>query len=69
MLTKLQELVTELYLAETGKKQERLWQRVRAAMVNLKIKPALMEHIIASGSPAVLAKNVQNWIKASDHSR
>ena len=37
MLTKLQELVTELYLADSDAKRDRLWLRVQKAMVNLKL--------------------------------
>ncbi len=33
MLQKLGELVTELYLADTKAKQNRLWQRANKAMV------------------------------------
>jgi len=68
MLGKLQELVTDLYLAETDRKRDRLWERARAAMVNLKVKPSLMEHILTRRDPAILAKNVQDWLKAADGS-
>jgi len=34
MLQKLQALVSELYLAESDKKKDRLWQRVQQAMEN-----------------------------------
>ena len=63
MLTKLQELVTELYLAEEGLQRERLWERVRRAMTNLKVPPALIDHILSQRDPAMLAKNVQDWLK------
>ena len=63
MLTKLQELVSELYLADTPKKRDRLWQRVRQAMDKLKIPPTLAEHIIASKDVSVLANNLQDWLK------
>jgi hypothetical protein len=63
MLTKLQELVTELYLAEEGLQRERLWERVRRAMTNLKIPPALIDHILSQRDPAILARNVQDWLK------
>lgn len=62
-LTKLQELATELYLAETDKKRDRLWERVAAAMKNLKIGPALTAHILERRDPKVLAANIQDWIK------
>ena len=37
-LTRLQELVTELYLADTDAKKKRLWQQVEKALNKLKIK-------------------------------
>jgi len=69
MLTKLQELVTELYLADNPKQTERLWKRVRAAMVNLKVKAGLAEHILAQRDPAILAQNVREWLESADSSR
>jgi hypothetical protein len=65
MLGKLQELVTELYLADSAVKQKRLWDRAHKAMVKLKIKPAIVEHIMKTRSTTVLAKNVENWLKAN----
>jgi hypothetical protein len=47
MLQKLQELVTELYLA----------------LVNLKVKPAIVKHILEKRSPEVLAMNIEDWLK------
>lgn len=61
MLQKLGELVTELYLADSAKKVERLWQRAEKAMKNLKIKPAIIKHIMDKRSVEVLAENLQNW--------
>ena len=65
MLGKLQELVTELYLADTEKKKERLWDRAHKAMTKLKIKPNIIEHIMKTRSTMVLAKNLEDWLKAS----
>lgn len=64
-LTRLQELATELFLAETDKKRERLWQRVAAAMEKLKVKPGLRDHILSRRDAKVLAENVQDWVKAA----
>ncbi len=61
---KLQELVADLYLAETEKKRESLWKRVEKAMVNLKVPAGIAEHILASRSPEALAKNIEDWWKA-----
>jgi hypothetical protein len=61
-LTKLQELVTELYLADSDKKREKLWQRVQQAMTKLKIPPAIADHIMAKKDVEILAKNLQEWL-------
>ncbi len=62
MLQKLSELVTELYLADTKAKQDRLWQRANKAMVKLKIPPALIDHIMEKQDVQILAKNLQDWL-------
>jgi hypothetical protein len=69
MLAKVQELVSELYLADSDKKRERLWDRVRRALVKLKIKPALIEHIMSKRDPKVLALNLEDWLKAAARPR
>ena len=63
MLTKLSELVTELYLADTPAKQTRLWDRAHKAMIKLKIKPAIIEHIMQKRDIQILAKNLNDWLK------
>ena len=63
MLGKLQELVTELYLADSQKKSDRLWERAYKAMVKIKVKPAVVDHIMKTRSVEVFAKNVQDWSK------
>ena len=62
MLQKLSELVTELYLAETPAKKDRLWQRAHKAMKNLKIAPVIIEHIMAKKDAEILAKNLKDWL-------
>jgi len=62
MLGKLSELVTELYLADTQAKQNRLWQRANKAMVKLKVPPAIINHIMEKKDVEVLAKNLQDWL-------
>lgn len=62
MLQKLGELVTELYLADTQAKQNRLWQRACKAMVRLKVPPAIIDHIMGKKDVQVLAKNLQDWL-------
>jgi len=63
MLQKLQELVTELYLAESQAARDRLWDRVQKAMTKLKVPPSIAQHIMASRSVEALASNVQDWLK------
>ena len=62
MLGKISELVTELYLTENPAKKQKLWQRVHKAMLNLKIKPAIVEHIMKTKSVEILAKNLRDWL-------
>jgi hypothetical protein len=62
MLQKLSELITELYLADTPAKQKRLWQRAHKAMLNLKVPPAIINHIMQKRSPEILAGNLQDWL-------
>ena len=62
MLTKISELVTELYLAETKAKSDKLWERVHKAMVKLKVKPAIIAHIMKKRSVEILAKNLSDWL-------
>jgi hypothetical protein len=63
MLQKLQAMVSELYLAESDKKKDRLWKRVRQAMENLKVPSPILEHIMSTRDVEVLAKNLQDWLK------
>ncbi len=62
MLQKLSELVTELYLADSQARKDRLWQRANKAMLNLKIPPAIINHIMQKKDVEVLAKNLQDWL-------
>ncbi len=62
MLNKLGELVTELYLADTPAKQDKLWQRAHKAMVKLKVPPAIIDHIMEKTDVETLAKNLQDWL-------
>ena len=64
-LTRLQELVSQLYLAESKLKQAKLWERVHKAMLRLKVKPAIIEHIMNKKDVVILAKNLEDWLDAS----
>ena len=63
MLQKLQELVTELYLAETDKERAKLWERAQKAMMNLKIPPEVIAKIMQGKNVVALAKQVEEWLK------
>ena len=67
MLTKLQEIVTDLYLADTKAKSDRLWDRAQKAMVKLKIKPAVIKHILNKRDVTILAKNLTEWVRYTKH--
>ncbi len=62
-LTSLQSVVTDLFLADTDKKRDRLWDRAEKAMLKLKIKPAIRDHILSKKDVTLLAKNLQDWLK------
>ncbi len=63
MLQKLGELVSELYLVDTAKKKEKLWERVYKAMTNLKIPDPEVNHIMEKKDVEILAKNLNDWLK------
>ncbi|MBN2377387.1 MAG: hypothetical protein JXD22_13370 [Sedimentisphaerales bacterium] len=63
-LQKLQELVTDLYLAKDTPKEEKLWDRAEKAMLQLKIKPKIIEHIMVKRSVEVLAENLKDWMRS-----
>lgn len=64
-LSRLQELVSQLYLADSEAKRAKLWERVHKSMVRLKVKPAIIEHIMGKKDVVVLAKNLEVWLEAS----
>ena len=63
MLAKLQEIVTELYLAETDAKRDQLWKRAEKAMKGLKVTDRSIQHILTQAKPEILAKNVRQWLQ------
>ncbi len=62
MLQKLGDLVTDLYLAE-GKAKARLWKRLAAALKNLKIPDAQIDHIVRSDNPALAANLLKKLLE------
>ncbi len=69
MLTKLGEIVTDLYLADGDRKRDQLWKRAEKAMVQLKVKATIMKHILSSRDSEVLARNVRDWLKQAKQSK
>ena len=65
MLQKLGELVGQLYLADTDRLRDKLWQRAEKAIVRLKVPPAIIDHIMQKRDVEILAKNLQDWLKKS----
>jgi len=65
MLGKLQEIVTDLYLAETDAKRDQLWKRAGKAMKALKVPDRIAQHILTDRKPEVLAKNLRNWLESA----
>ncbi len=62
-LTRLQEIVSELVLADSEARTKRLWSRASKAMKALGVPQRLHDHIVTQADPEVLARNVRNWLK------
>ena len=62
-LTRLQELVTELYLADSEITRGRLWKRVEKAMEKLAIPKLIKNNILQTQDVEILAKNLEEWIR------
>jgi hypothetical protein len=63
-LARLGELVSELYLAESDRGRERLWERVESAMARLGVPESIAAHILARRDVEVLAANLADWTKS-----
>ena len=61
MLGKLADTVSELYLADSQTKADKLWQKVHKAMINLKIPEAIIKNIMQKKDIQILARNLQEW--------
>jgi hypothetical protein len=61
-LSRLQDLVGQLYLADTDSKRDKLWKRAEKAMDQLKIPEAVKNNILQQRNVEVLAKNLQEWL-------
>ena len=62
-LTKLQDLVSQLYLAETESKRDKLWKRVEKSMDALKITAEIQRNILRQRNVEILAKNLEEWLR------
>ena len=59
---RLQELATDLYLTE-GKKRQQHWKNVAKHLEALEVKPDLIQHIVQSDNPALLADHIKLLMK------
>ena len=60
-LQRLQELVTELYLAE-GKKREKQWEYIISALEKLGLPQKRIEHLRAQDDPRLVANVVEELL-------
>lgn len=60
-LQRLQEQVTELYLAE-GKKRQRVWKNITGHLEALGVPQARIDHFLAQDNPALVAQLIEKLI-------
>lgn len=60
--TRLQEAVTELYLAESDRKRAGLWKKVRTQLDKTPADAGLVQQIVESGDTERLAKLVNDLV-------
>ena len=60
---RLSELVTNLYLADSEKKQAKLWESAGTLMERLEVPPSRIEHVVQTRDPAILAEVVKDLQK------
>lgn len=58
MVQKLAELVTEIYLCQTPKRLNQLWERARKAMANLQMEQAVIDDVVTRRDVKLLAEIV-----------
>ena len=61
-LQKLQEQVTELYLAE-GKKRQRYWKTIAGHLAKLGVSQRQIDHLVDKDNPALVAKEIERLMK------
>ena len=57
-VTKLQELTSDIFLAETDKAKDRMWKSVEAWLTKTPLEPAMRERIVKARDPKLLAEFV-----------
>jgi hypothetical protein len=57
-LQRVQELVTELYLAE-GKKRDKVWEQVASNLEKLEVKQPQIDHLRKQNKPELLAEFIK----------
>ena len=62
-LQRLEELVTDLYLAE-GKKRQRTWKVIATHLEKLGVKPARITYLQEQDNPTLVAQEVARLINA-----
>ena len=65
LVARLQEIVSELYLADSEAQRRRLWSRAAKAMSGLKVPERLSSHILAQREPELLARHLKEWLGRS----
>ena len=61
-LQRVQELVTELYLAE-GKARDKHWKNLASHLQKLGVAQVTIDHLLAQQNPELVAKVVQDLAK------
>ncbi|MCU0960199.1 MAG: hypothetical protein MUF48_08850 [Pirellulaceae bacterium] len=63
-LQRVQELVTELYLAE-GKKRQRYWEQIQPHLAKLGVPASQIAHLVKQDKPELVARLVQTLMDRS----
>ncbi|HOK65902.1 MAG TPA: hypothetical protein PK054_05950 [Anaerohalosphaeraceae bacterium] len=64
LLGRVQELVSQIYLAQTERQRQSLWKRVEKALLKLKIPDFIRQHILQKKDVELLAKNLEEWMRS-----
>ncbi|MBI4716312.1 MAG: hypothetical protein HY763_00750 [Planctomycetes bacterium] len=62
LLTRLGEIASELYLAESESRRTQLWRRAEKAMQGLKVPATVVTHIITERRPELLASHLRRLL-------